>query len=141
MSKKKGFTLIELLVVVAIIGLLATLSTVALNTARAKARDAKRVGDVKQMQTALELYYGDQGGYPPTASVVVDTALATGGVTYMAKVPKPPVPSNDGSCPASVTSYAYASANVNNYTISYCLGAATGGLAAGPATATPAGIK
>ena len=63
--KKKGFTLIELLVVIAIIGLLSTLAVVALNSARAKARDAKRVGDVKQMQTALELYYNDNQSYPP----------------------------------------------------------------------------
>ena len=54
---KKGFTLIELLVVIAIIGLLSTLAVVALGSARLKARDAKRVSDLKQIQTALELYY------------------------------------------------------------------------------------
>jgi len=48
-----GFTLIELLVVVSIIGTLATLTTVSLNGARAKARDAKRLNDVRQMANAL----------------------------------------------------------------------------------------
>jgi len=56
MSNKKGFTLIELLVVIAIIGLLSTLAVVSLNNARGKARDAKRISDVKAIQTAIELY-------------------------------------------------------------------------------------
>ena len=49
MQNKKGFTLIELLVVIAIIGLLSSIAVVSLNGARAKARDAKRVSDVKQL--------------------------------------------------------------------------------------------
>ena len=63
--KKKGFTLIELLVVIAIIGLLSTLAVIALNNARQKSRDAKRVADVKQLQTALEMYYNQYNSYPP----------------------------------------------------------------------------
>ncbi|MFH1226189.1 MAG: prepilin-type N-terminal cleavage/methylation domain-containing protein [bacterium] len=70
MTNKKGFTLVELLVVIAIIGLLATLAIVALNSARMKARDAKRVGDVKQIQTALELYFNDNGSYPSAATAI-----------------------------------------------------------------------
>ncbi|MEY4744976.1 MAG: hypothetical protein RL272_921, partial [Candidatus Parcubacteria bacterium] len=49
-SNNKGFTLIELLVVIAIIGLLSTLAVVALNSARQKSRDSKRVADIKQIQ-------------------------------------------------------------------------------------------
>ena len=61
---KKGFTLIELLVVVAIIGLLASVVLTSLNSARAKARDARRFSDVRQIQISLELYYDKYGAYP-----------------------------------------------------------------------------
>jgi len=63
-SKTKGFTLIELLVVIAIIGLLSSVVVASLNTARAKARDAKRLSDMHQMQIALEFYYDSFGRYP-----------------------------------------------------------------------------
>jgi prepilin-type N-terminal cleavage/methylation domain-containing protein len=61
-----GFTLIELLVVIAIIGLLASVVLVSLNSARAKSRDTKRRADLKQLQTALELYNDASNAYPST---------------------------------------------------------------------------
>ena len=63
-SENKGFTLIELLVVIAIIGILSSVVLASLNTARAKARDAKRLSDMHQMQIALEFYYDSFGRYP-----------------------------------------------------------------------------
>lgn len=63
-SSTKGFTLIELLVVIAIIGLLASVVMVALNSARLKARDAKRIADKKQIITALNFYYDSNNKWP-----------------------------------------------------------------------------
>jgi prepilin-type N-terminal cleavage/methylation domain-containing protein len=65
LHKKSGFTLIELLVVVAIIGILATVVLSSLSSARESARDAKRLNDVKTIQTALEMYANDNGGLYP----------------------------------------------------------------------------
>ena len=59
-----GFTLIELLVVISIIGLLSSVVFASLNTARMKARDAKNLSSLKQLQTALALYYDKFGSYP-----------------------------------------------------------------------------
>lgn len=136
-SKQAGFTLIELLVVIAIIGLLSTLAVVALNNARLKSRDAKRVSDVKQIQTALELYYNDANAYPAS----LGTKIENSGVTYMSTVPTNPTPSNDGNC-ATGNVYTYASANpYTTYTLTYCLGGATGGVSSGYNTAYPGSLK
>ncbi len=58
-----GFTLIELLVVVSIIGLLASVALVSFNSARVKARDAKRRADLSQIGKALEFYFDKYGTY------------------------------------------------------------------------------
>lgn len=68
-KNNKGFTLLELLVVIAIIGILSSVVMVSLSNTRAKARDARRISDVNQIKTALELYYNNYGQYPnPTDS-------------------------------------------------------------------------
>ncbi len=73
----KGFTLIELLIVIAIIGLLATIVLVSLNSARSKARNTKRVSDLRQVQLGAEIYYDKNGDYPATvAAAVADGSMA-----------------------------------------------------------------
>jgi len=77
--KKKGFTLIELLVVIAIIGLLSTLAVVSLNSARGKARDAKKISDVKAIQTAMEMYKSDSSNNVATTATTSLAAYIQGG--------------------------------------------------------------
>lgn len=139
----KGFTLIELLVVIVIIGILATLATVTLGSARSKARDARRVSDVKQIQTAAELFYNDAGGYPAATSVTSGSAMLYNGVTYMARVPGNATPF-DGSCPTAVadsTYIYYTTAGSASYSLLYCLGGTTGSIGAGSHYAVPGSIQ
>jgi prepilin-type N-terminal cleavage/methylation domain-containing protein len=63
----RGFTLIELLVVIAIIGLLSTIIAAPIQNARKKARDAKKIAELKAMQLALEQFAeSNSGNYPFT---------------------------------------------------------------------------
>lgn len=70
-KKQSGFTLLELLVVIGIIGLLASIIVINLTGARKRARDTKRIADIRGMQTAAEEYYGKNGYYPQTIGNMV----------------------------------------------------------------------
>lgn len=147
-KNKKGFTLIELLVVIAIIGLLSTLAVVALSSARQKSRDAKRIADVKQLETALEMYFADNNAYPIATTVITlggtsSKSLCSGGFVatgctttiYMGLVPSAPTPPTGNV-------YTYVSdTNGSTFTITFTLEGATGGLANGNHTATPVGLQ
>lgn len=115
-----GFTLIELLVVIAIIGLLATIVTVSVNSARTKARDTKRIADLKQMRTALELYYDDNNHYPAggwfySCNSSWDT-LQTALSKYISTLPKDPVNTScAGPWNVGYYTYVYGSAGGNKY--------------------------
>lgn len=80
----RGFTLIELLVVIAIIGVLSTLILLQLGTARSRSRDAKRIADINQLRSAVELFYDDNGYYP-------DSITAADIGSYVTNVPSDPL--------------------------------------------------
>jgi len=88
MKTEKGFTLIELLVVISIIGVLAGLASFNFQQARERSRDVQRKSDMKQIQTALEVYKNDQRiqAYPDSDTWQDD--LVDG--EYMKAVPSDP---------------------------------------------------
>ena len=77
--KGAGFTLIELLVVIAIIGILAGIVLAALGSARTSGTDAARIEDTKSMETAMELYYSANSGYPQIGAGGGNAATLNGG--------------------------------------------------------------
>lgn len=92
---QKGFTLIELLVVIAIIGILATIVLVSLNTARSKARDTRRISDLRQVALAMEMYYDSNPtvGFPGDGDELACNDWAGFSVltpTYMGALPTDP---------------------------------------------------
>ncbi len=125
-KSSKAFTLIELLVVISIIGILATLLVANYNGARQRARDAQRKADLRNIQSALRMYYNDKSKYPPQSSEGLIKACGSGGnedcpwgnpftsngVTYMSLLPKDPSPNG---------SYQYTSTDGQDYTLKACL--------------------
>lgn len=63
-SKKTGFTLIELLVVISILGVLATIGITSLTGSMSRGRDTRRKEELRQLKSALRLYYADYTKYP-----------------------------------------------------------------------------
>ncbi|PIR96339.1 MAG: hypothetical protein COT92_01610 [Candidatus Doudnabacteria bacterium CG10_big_fil_rev_8_21_14_0_10_42_18] len=117
-----------------------------LSDARAKSRDAKRLADMRQLASALELYFNDKNGYPESLNGIPQ------GVSpfYIGTIPTAPEPT-DGNCSDYNNTYWYTpigepvEANglklYQNYEYTFCLGDNTGGYASGFAKMTYTGIE
>ena len=117
-KKEKGFTLVELLIVISIIGVLATLLMANFIGIRQRARDAQRKADLRQIQSALEIYRSDQGAYPttiPNCSSSIKSPDCNTSV-YIQTVPSDPM----GSSYYNNGAY-YFQSNGTTYTLGVCL--------------------
>lgn len=113
-------------------------------TTTASERDSERYRDVRNLQTALELYKGEQKKYPVAllplvlgleSTKVLSTAGFAGqaqGTVYLDKVPANPQPGG--------LDYLYESGDGTNYTVTFSLEEGTAGLGSGEHKATPQGI-
>ena len=141
MNKEKGFSLIELLIVVAIMGILAAVVLSSLGTAREKARDARRLEDVKDMVKLLVIE-ADSGNVALTGCAAADalTSVCTGpgDVSSFADYSDPSLSTtactnaSTGACAYSISQAdGEAAAGTEDYQICFYLEYGAGGLDAG----------
>lgn len=91
---RRGFTLIELLVVIVIIGILSAFLIANFIGIKERARDAQRKSDLRNIQSALEIYRSDMGTYPSEGSfscLTPGTPLSDGDTIYMQTIPCDPL--------------------------------------------------
>lgn len=120
-NDKRGFTLVELLVVIAIIAILSVVGVTVFSGVQKSARDAKRKADLGAIYKALEIYFYQNGKYPPAGGCSYGAncyVYSTDGISwipalvpnFMQKVPQDPI--NNTAGPWNTGSYSYAYGNV-----------------------------
>ncbi len=94
MKRQKGFSLIELLVVVAIIGVLASIVLISVNTVREKAKDAKRKAEVSGIGRLItaSCYLPDAGAGEYDIVDLIDELVLNYPqyASYVSQIPKDP---------------------------------------------------
>jgi prepilin-type N-terminal cleavage/methylation domain-containing protein len=156
---QRGFTLIEMLTVLAIIGLLSSVGYISYESVQLSARDTKRVSDIKQLQTALELYFETHSSYPsdgtpgddgqligfPETRVLSDVGFSAEqhGTVYMLTVPKNPQPGGTEYVYRSLSAKGancHSARTCETYALLFTLEGGSGSLGPGPHALTPTGI-
>lgn len=124
-----------------------TVTGAAFENARQNSRDAKRIADIRQMASALELYFNDHGVYPKAEA---NGAPANVVPNYIGAMPE--APETSGLCTDYYNTYWYTPLGqlqsgvngvqgYNDYSYTFCLGENAGGYNAGLNKLTPRGIS
>ncbi|MDD2354046.1 MAG: hypothetical protein PHH52_00875 [Patescibacteria group bacterium] len=138
--RKKTINFIEITLIVIFIIILFFFSLWLLERGKLRADDARKLADIKKIQSALALYYHENNDYPEVLEV--GKALQNKGKIYLDTIPRPPV--SKGSC-ASNLDYNYTKRvegdRASSYFLEYCLSQDSADIPAGLNTATPQGIS
>ena len=118
-----GFTLIEVLIAVSIVAVLSVIGIVSYASVNSRSRDAKRVSDLEQIRSALEMYRSDKGSYPAGSGsfeslTSLDPGDGTGPLvtTYLPVIPMDPKSTN-----GNAIEYYYTPVGAAPPYFSYCL--------------------
>lgn len=114
--------------------MLAAVVLLALSSARSLSRDAKRLADVRAIDSAEGLYFNDHNSYSQTLQDLVNPKYITDNMVLTA--PTPP----DGPCTTDQNDYHYTFKDADHFQVTFCLGKAAGGYSAGTHTMTEADI-
>ena len=80
-NKIKGFTLLELIVVIAIIAILAVIALPSFTSSLAKARDARKIADVRTIHSEISAYYAGIATSTVHSQTTIPTIDSNGKVT------------------------------------------------------------
>lgn len=128
LALKSGFTLIEVLVVIALIGLLAAITIIAINPARnfQDARNTQRRSDVTQILNAITQFTSEQGnslaafGSIPSCPTATEIGTGVGNINISALAPTyiVSIPVDPSGGTAAATGYEICQAAASRITIS-----------------------
>lgn len=102
-ENNRGISLVELMVAISIIGATATIASAQIDDILPMARDAQRKANIRQVQTALNIYYDDHLEYPISVNNMpsvsdwskIEKILEDPEAMYMPEVPQDPLNTND----------------------------------------------
>ena len=136
-KNQPAFAILELIILCFIVLVFLIVSLTSYLSARVKTRDSQRLADIKQIQTALKVFYTDNGFYPETSSFGEPKGITD----YIKYWPIAPTPT-DGSCDQSQNQYTYSPrASGESFEVQFCLGKSLGTFKAGQHILDPNGIN
>jgi len=131
---RRGFTLVEAFFVMLFITIFTSLSLGYIQKVRQEARDVRRLADMNQLRSALELYSHSQDSYPLGKNILIgreSSALDARGWStqpqdpvYLARTPIDPLPSATDPCVKNVAqpcAYSYSNSASTDYSIRFYL--------------------